>query len=103
MTGIVEQPGILLELGEHFQAAAARHVDVEQDQAGTGRVRVRAGAPQEFQRLLAVGHDMQPVTDPVVLERLPDNERIGLIVLDEQHVNLGHVRHRLPHRVASGA
>jgi hypothetical protein len=100
--GYHAQVGIVLELGEHFHAAHPGKVQVEHDQARAGRVGELAVPVHESQRLLAVGHDVQRVADPVVLERLADDQRIARVILDQQDVHdlgarvIGHPRPRSP-------
>src|SRR3954451_8062710 len=81
------QLGVVLELGQHLAAVAAREVQVEQDQAGPRRVGVLALLAQELQRLLAVVDDVEAVADLVVLERLLGHQDVAVVVLDQQHVD----------------
>ena len=85
---LVAQALVGLDLGEYLAAVHLRQVEVEQDQARSGRVRVAAPAPQELHRGNPVGDDVQRVRDLVVLEGLLRHEHVAGVVLDEQDVQL---------------
>src|SRR5208283_4616909 len=98
-----QQLVVLLQLGQHLQATAPWQVDVEQDESRARRVGVGAAPMQELQGLLAVGYDVQPVLDLVVLEGLPGHKDVALVVLHQQHVDhFQLVTHQLPRLCAAG-
>jgi hypothetical protein len=91
-------------IGQDLQTAAARQVQVEQDQPWPGNIGEVAGAAQELYGLLAVAHHMQGVVCPVVRKGFGGQERIAGVVFDQQDVG-GPERGLAGHRglMASGA
>src|SRR5713226_1198098 len=76
-----------LDLRQDFAAVLARHVEVEQDEIGPGGAGERILSPEVGERLDAVGHDVQPVADLRLRQRLLHEPRVASIVLNEEDVD----------------
>ncbi|GAA3408012.1 hypothetical protein GCM10018952_03560 [Streptosporangium vulgare] len=77
-------------------------VEVEQDQVGPGHVGVVALLAQEGHGLLAVVDHVQLVADLVELERLPRQQDVARVVLDQEHVDPAQVIHQFLQREDPG-
>ena len=65
---------------EHREAVVAREIDVEQHEIGRGSRRIG----EHGQRVFAVPRDLQLAVDPVLPERLADQEDVRLVVFGEE-------------------
>src|SRR5712692_10871806 len=77
---------VALDLCQDVTAVLARQVEVEQDEIGPDGAGERVLSPEVSERLDAIGHDMQPVADPGLCQRLLHEPRLTWIVLDEEDV-----------------
>src|SRR5690606_29317141 len=76
---------IALDLLQDLAAVVLGQVEVQQDQVGAGLVGVLAPLVEEVERLQPVADHVQVVAYLVVLERLPRDELVAGVVLDEEH------------------
>jgi hypothetical protein len=79
-----------LDRFERLAPVHPRHVQVEQDQVGAVGVLVRRGALQVIKRLAAVRHPVDRRLLAGALERLRDHQGVGIVVIDDEDLELPH-------------
>ena len=103
MTGIDLQLVRFLDLGQDLPTVRAGHVEVQQDDAGSGRLRgvgVLAALEQVVEGLVAVRAAVNRVGHSGLLEGANRGLAVLGAVLDEQHASVAGVMvHSAPERV----
>jgi len=64
-------------------------IDIQNDEGGTGHLRVIVGPIEKTYRLLSIPDDMQRERESGCLHRLMDQKHVGLIIFDNKHMAVG--------------
>ena len=93
--------GILFDLGEDLAAVHPGHMQVQQNEIGSGGVRVRTFAAQKGHRLDAVFQMRDAVPDPAIAQSIDGQIGVVGIIFDQKDLN-GLPARRIGRRVLAG-